>query len=90
MSAVTEYRVRLELDEQVSRGPQASEIRGRLAEYAPVLRRNAHGKTQIDLHVDSLDIWLSLLTIMAAIKTIYYEPCAVEFIRADELRRRVG
>jgi hypothetical protein len=31
-----------------------------------------------------------LLVIMAALNQVWYEPCAVEFIRYDELERRAS
>jgi hypothetical protein len=49
--AVGSTHARVELDEAVSRGPRAKEIRQQLATLQPVLARNEHGKTQIMLQV---------------------------------------
>jgi hypothetical protein len=87
-SAVKDYSVRVELNEAVSRGPRAAELRHQLADYQPVLSRNAHGKTEIVLQVPSQDIWLSMLTIMASVKRVWYEPCAIQVMLSDEFDRR--
>ena len=64
--AAREYHARVELDEAVSRGPRAKEIRQQLAAFQPVLARNEHGKTEITLQVPSSDLWLAILMIMSA------------------------
>jgi hypothetical protein len=68
--AARKYSARVELDEVVSRGPRAKEIRQQLAAFRPVLARNKHGKTEIMLHVPSSDRWLAMLTIMASLKNL--------------------
>jgi len=85
---VKDYSARVELNERVSSGHKAQELRRQLADYQPSLSRNAHGKTEILMTVPSQDIRLSILTVMAAIKSCWYEPCAVEVMVSDELDRR--
>jgi hypothetical protein len=86
--AVTEYHARVELDEAVSRGPRAKEIMQQLAAFQPILTRNEHGNTEIMLQVPSSDLWLAILTIMARLKNLWYEPRAIQVIRSEDSERR--
>jgi hypothetical protein len=85
-----EYHARVELDEAVTRGPRAVEIRQQLAAFQPVLVRNEHGKTEILLQVPSSDLWLAILTIMASLKNLWCEPRAIQVMRSEDSERRAS
>jgi hypothetical protein len=38
--------------------------------------------------VPSRDLWLAILTVMAALKQAWYEPCAIQIMLSDGFDRR--